>query len=47
MLPLIGEKQTFLQSEDRTTLENIVSSEIFGVRFTNELTKTMSNDKQF
>jgi len=43
---LIGERQSFLNGEDRDIIENIVSSEILGVKFTNELTKTISDNDQ-
>ena len=41
---LIGERETFVDGEDRDTIENIVSSNLFGVKFTNQLVKTISDN---
>ncbi len=46
ILTLIGRQEEFLEDESRTTIENVVSTELLGVKFTNQLTKTMSKNKQ-
>lgn len=45
-MTLIGETQQYLTQDDRTVLESIISSDLFGLKFTNELIKTISDNKQ-
>lgn len=43
---LIGKKQSYIQQDDTTEINAIVSSEILGTKFTNELTRTLSDNNQ-
>jgi len=44
-LTLIGDHQKYLDEEDRTIIQSILSSRLFGFRFTNNLTKTIAENE--
>lgn len=43
---LMGKKKSYIQQQDTTEIDAIISSQLFGTKFTNELTRTLSDNKQ-